>query len=310
MPCRSFAQRRPGREPRRHHPTCRAATIVRRWSLNEGRGANPGDTAWPAAIHVRCGQRSTKAGARTPATLHLPGRDNAGRALNEGSRTPATQHLPGRGHHHAERSTKAGARTPATRACPRSAHPAPRALNEGRGANPGDTRYSSRPCWSQRSRSTKAGARTPATPLVYSPSGSASGRSTKAGARTPATPLGRLPVDLRDARSTKAGARTPATLYLPVRVARLRWPLNEGRGANPGDTTASSSACRPVSATLNEGRGANPGDTRAVRGDRGAGPPRSTKAGARTPATPGFGPASMACTCAQRRPGREPRRHF
>ena len=61
-------------------------------------------------------------------------------------------------------------------------------------------------------------------------------------------------------------------------------PLNEGRGVNPGDTSASASgscSARP----LNEGRGVNPGDTRNAET-----------------------PASTSST-AQRRPGREPRRH-
>ena len=37
--------------------------------------------------------------------------------------------------------------------------------------------------------------------------------------------------------------------------------LNEGRGVNPGDTTASPSGSSPSGASLNEGRGVNPGDT-------------------------------------------------
>ena len=112
-----------------------------------------------------------------------------------------------------------------------------------------------------------------------------------------------------------------------------RSPLNEGRGANPGDTRAAGrggSRRRP----LNEGRGANPGDTPGGTGEIGPEHPRSTKAGARTPATRGRNGAGRAprrplnegrganpgdtkrapasapgASVAQRRPGREPRRH-
>ena len=73
----------------------------------------------------------------------------------------------------------------------------------------------------------------------------------------------------------------------PPHASRLRVstdPLNEGRGVNPGDT----SGRRPSylrSASLNEGRGVNPGDTCAC------------------------GESLLLQSRAQRRPGREPRRH-
>ena len=85
--------------------------------------------------------------------------------------------------------------------------------------------------------------------------------------------------------------------------------LNEGRGANPGDTRPPPAA-QPRQDALNEGRGANPGDTRQVGGWEGLHESRSTKAGARTPATPiGREPTRLPRPSAQRRPGREPRRH-
>ena len=69
---------------------------------------------------------------------------------------------------------------------------------------------------------------------------------------------------LLGARSTKAGARTPATQVVPEQPAERLGPLNEGRGANPGDTRPG--GWRPAcAATLNEGRGANPGDTPTLR---------------------------------------------
>ena len=88
------AQRRPGREPRRHAAsTCQPPRCT---ALNEGWGANPGDTAW-RSTEGRSPDRSTKAGARTPATRPTRSTRNTGVAVVS--------------------------------------------LNEGRGANPGDTRY-------------------------------------------------------------------------------------------------------------------------------------------------------------------------
>ena len=62
-------------------------------------------------------------------------------------------------------------------------------------------------------------------------------------------------------------------------------PLNEGRGVNPGDTRGARRWPRPSRAALNEGRGVNPGDTRM------------------------WSRRSGQIVDAQRRPGREPRRH-
>ena len=167
-------------------------------SLNEGRGANPGDT-WRMRHDRMRPVRSTKAGARTPATR--------GATRSPVETLHVAQRRPGR---EPRRHVRIGkARSSSSRA---------RALNEGRGANPGDTL----------------------------------GRR-RHGSRTSHVSL----------RSTKAGARTPATLVRCVRAVRRSSPsLNEGRGANPGDTSAT----------------AVPGAAPRV-------PPRSTKAGARTPAT-------------------------
>ena len=49
---KNHAQRRPGREPRRHLPGApRARTAC--LSLNEGRDVSPGDTPWHAMAGVR-----------------------------------------------------------------------------------------------------------------------------------------------------------------------------------------------------------------------------------------------------------------
>ncbi len=255
------AQRRPGREPRRHTCACRR-TRAWRGPLNEGRGANPGDTRDRLARRRGGAGRSTKAGARTPATrgggeqepdpVHAqrrPGREPRRHRPSEPGPDPAYL-----------RSTKAGARTPATldgcrkqlppRAAQRRPGREPRrhyttrdwmrfaeaaqrrpgreprrhrdgrdgdlalvliALNEGRGANPGDTPDFHRG-------------------VVRA------GRSTKAGARTPATRPWPRRLAAAAPRSTKAGARTPATRTRADSGSTATRSLNEGRGANPGDT--------------------------------------------------------------------------
>ena len=187
-----------------------------------------------------------------------------------------------------------------------------------------------------RDRSTKAGARTPATLAEILPTCGHVRRSTKAGARTPATLASRTSTwmnpresaqrrpgreprrhwrergpggDLR-VRSTKAGARTPATRADTRPSFLRRRPLNEGRGANPGDTFSCNVNAGMDSSTLNEGRGANPGDTRPAE----RGPCRRSQAlNEGRGANPGDTCVSRSrrtgSSFAQRRPGREPRRH-
>ena len=190
------AQRRPERQPRLHPETTRisgsppslnegrsvnpgytrpsSARPALACTLNEGRSVNPGytiraDARWDGYI-----DRSTKAGASTPAT---PRRERAvvfacqtaqrrperqprlhdttirfqhGHAINA-QRRPERQprlHVPvlSRPMQRLHRSTKAGA-----------------SLNEGRSVNPGDTCRGSRNRRKNSERSTKAGASTPAT---------------------------------------------------------------------------------------------------------------------------------------------------
>ena len=286
------AQRRPGREPRRHVST-RRRTSCASVSLNEGRGANPGDTRPYPRRQTLTDARSTKAGARTPAT--------------RGGRHDRVERDP-------RRSTKAGARTPATPVRIPAWIPVSEPAQRRPGREPRRHVPDRRSAAGSEPRSTKAGARTPATPG----SGAASARIVTGAQRRPGREPrrhrgGRGEELVEAARSTKAGARTPATRrdagYLirdilaaqrrpgreprrhakslgstaracvaqrrPGREPRRHWPrcacragparsLNEGRGANPGDTSTRS---RPGSTRwpLNEGRGANPGDT---------GPPR------------------------------------
>ena len=135
-------------------------------ALNEGRGRDPGDTRnhveFTATDEVaqrrpgprprrhgssrpqnRLGRdRSTKAGAETPATLPpLPTKSWVRFAAQRRPGPRPRRHGDGRPSRwdQGRRSTKAGAETPAT---PPSSHPRSRRstpLNEGRGRDPGDT---------------------------------------------------------------------------------------------------------------------------------------------------------------------------
>ena len=264
-PCvRRSAQRRPGREPRRH-PRCsrcpgwlfpplnegRGANPGDTWRkrlgveprpapLNEGRGANPGDTprAMPSSSPMTTAQRRP---GREP-RRHLAERAAVGRhttrSTKAGARTPATRHRDGRPAAGGGRSTKAGARTPATRGgtgpCSRRRIRAQRRP----GREPRRHVLASR-SWTQTIQTAqRRPGREPRRHMekdiileiiLY--------RSTKAGARTPATRApGPHSIRRAGVRSTKAGARTPATPSLVGDALPIQTALNEGRGANPGDT--------------------------------------------------------------------------
>ena len=281
------AQRRPGREPRRHAARLTDAAVLE--TLNEGRGANPGDTCRAAVAGRRPGPAQRRPG-REPRRHNPP-------LCSTGSPT-AAQRRPGREpRRHGRlvahacvcrvRSTKAGARTPATLPPP----------DEVVGAA---------------LRSTKAGARTPATPcepvprllamvrpaqrrpgreprrhtltIIVGPYGLT--RSTKAGARTPATPPGSYgaarpgagTAQRRPGREPRRHAAVPQSASRANRAQRR--PGREPR-RHPAFVTQLKTLPHP----LNEGRGANPGDTYGAGIGIGSSPVRSTKAGARTPAT-------------------------
>ena len=314
MTAGSCAQRRPGREPRRH---------------GGGEGFGGGEP-----------ERSTKAGARTPATLTMPesgvsyaftaqrrpGREprrhpcyysrarahRPDRSTKAGARTPATRGVEGGRHNPLDRSTKAGARTPAT-LLRLSGHCSPRTGAQRRpGREPRRHLFGNLSTLGSLSRSTKAGARTPATRWSAARMNEQQARSTKAGARTPATLEQRRTDARREVpRSTKAGARTPATHFTASARSMSTDRAQRRPGREPRRHLDAGGRRRAVRGTLNEGRGANPGDT-CVQPMKFLGVSRrSTKAGARTPATPGrAGPAPGSLRTAQRRPGREPRRHF
>ena len=326
------AQRRPGREPRRHWLPALINVLARIAQRRPGR--EPRRHLAALGVAGADARRSTKAGARTPATL------------------PALAH---QGLDLGGRSTKAGARTPATRLRSTCTHLRSPPLNEGRGANPGDTCVAEvatqmndiaqrRPGREPRrhrgrgrygggfsGRSTKAGARTPATltvdqiPAHDHTAQRRPGREPRrhvrarisvgaaaAAQRRPGREPRRHPVFLEEAvhvaHAQRRPGREPRRHFVRIgpsvviSIAQRRpgreprrhlrrflyrtyfTALNEGRGANPGDTRPPPPR-RPAPTTLNEGRGANPGDT----------PPIRTMV--------------MQPSGAQRRPGREPRRH-
>ena len=208
------------------------------------------------------------------------------------------------------RSTKAGVETPATQATSSAVLPVAGAqrrpgsrprrhgpmrneigwriypLNEGRGRDPGDTRATSPGDGTVMPAQRRPGSR-PRRHMPYSPLclHYVSLRSTKAGVETPATRCGEAGYHGLAARSTKAGVETPATQTGDPRCPRPRRSLNQGRGRDPGDTSAGRSAGRSVD-PLNEGRGRDPGDTtETADNDDGL------------------------WEAAQRRPGSRPRRH-
>ena len=267
-------------------PQCRGCSSLLR-SLNEGRGAHPGDTlsGLSSVISPITAQRRP---GRTPRRhwwgVNCPTGDRF--AQRRPGRTPRRHtHQPrGTGRHRA-RSTKAGAHTPATPCAASRTRP------------------------KQACRSTKAGAHTPATrrsssrpptspwPAQRTPGRTprrhvsdmmdlciASGAQRRPG-RTPrrhAGLVGQHAPCLQ--RSTKAGAHTPATRPCRSRCGRCRCPLNEGRGAHPGDTPRRRCGQDP-SVLRSTKAGAHTPATLPVlmSGSKASG--RSTKAGAHTPAT-------------------------
>ena len=110
----SSAQRRPERQPRLHLFPSPLRTGSA--SLNEGRSVNPGYTRQTCSAVVRAMQRSTKAGASTPATPSVTALLEAVRLAQRRPERQPRLHVEQRRQRLAGqmRSTKAGASTPAT----------------------------------------------------------------------------------------------------------------------------------------------------------------------------------------------------
>ena len=138
------------------------------------------------------------------------------------------------------------------------------ALNEGRGINPGDTRHPSR--------------RTPRRRCALN-----KGRGINPGDTRAGFPVGAV----SQARSTKAGASTPATRAPTTARHQDCMTLNEGRGINPGDTWIIP-RCQSQRFDAQRRPGHQPRRHPGPPVQADYRPPRSTKAGASTPATRGI----------------------
>ena len=210
----TFAQRRPGREPRRHQPP----DLHRPTRIHAQRrpGREPRRHMGDRTRRTLPPGRSTKAGARTPAT---PASQSMACAA------VCAQRRPGR-------EPRRHARPPVRlrrRRC---------ALNEGRGANPGDTRVALRI-----SATASAAQRRPGRePRRHAGAGRRAVSHTRAQRRP-----GREP---RRHFTSSARRGDPPCRYAQRRPGREPRRHAHGRSAR-------TPRCRP----LNEGRGANPGDT-------------------------------------------------
>ena len=249
------AQRRPGHQPRRH----------------------PKHGALWCVIWI---ERSTKAGASTPATLSIAGLCrarsttlNEGRGINPGdTRVRGSSRLGSAGPLNEGRGINPGD-TGSTGGTTSTA----RTLNEGRGINPGDTsggRVSSAACVIAQRRPGHQPRR-----HVSQPRLSKGGRNAQ----------------------RRPGHQPRRHSYTLGRALSSLWStLNEGRGINPGDTRRWRLWWAGWCA-LNEGRGINPGDTVSRSASTRSRSSRSTKAGASTPATPGVIHSLSACTVMRHR---------
>ena len=256
-------------------------------SLNEGRGVHPGDTAIEHEAplgRINAQRRPGRSPRRHPErSCAVPGE-------------PCAQRRPGRSPRRHRRSRRSWQVVWAAQRRP------------GRSPRRHAVRDVARLLVWQ--RSTKAGAFTPATLEPPAAVAAILRRSTKAGAFTPATPVPLVTVaDKRLDRSTKAGAFTPATREQGPPSLALSPSLNEGRGVHPGDTGLPSLAMGVIyPAQRRPGR--SPRRHSLPDGLEEAVLPRSTKAGAFTPATRQNRHRQQAAVpSAQRRPGRSPRRH-
>ena len=207
----------------------------------EGRSVNPGYTRHRGSIQSR--ERSTKAGASTPATpfndMAASADDialNEGRSVNPGYTRP---HRP----------------LPMTR----------QALNEGRSVNPGYTRPRAPSALaSSTARAQRRPERQPRLhPLIAPIIGKRLVRSTKAGASTPATRWRKLRLcrnseqALNEGRSVNPGYTSCRT------IAAVRWLVAQRRPERQPRLHQSPGSAEPWRRqSLNEGRSVNPGYTR------------------------------------------------
>ena len=238
------AQRRPGRQPRRHSSGAASRHAAAEFAQRRpGRQPRRHGQVAPDRTHGRV-ERSTKAGASTPATLQrmrIAGPRvikplNEGRGVNPGDTASVVPRLhPGH-----QRSTKAGASTPATR------------LTDGRAESAGGAIAQRRPGRQPR-RHWNSGNSAPV----------AAATAQRRPGRQPRRHEARnAPQKTSPPRSTKAGASTPATLA-PFHTGCDCYSDAQRRpGRQPRRHQADSRREYARVRSLNEGRGVNPGDTR------------------------------------------------
>ena len=118
------------------------------------------------------------------------------------------------------------------------------------------------------------------------------------------------PRALNEGRGVSPGDTVRASvLSFHIRVD----PLNEGRGVSPGDTRRAFDDQRRQTSSyspLNEGRGVSPGDTRLFAWQKTRSPSLNEGQGVSPGDTPNWIRRIRHRSHAQRRPGREPRRHL
>ena len=237
------AQRRPERQPRLHALQRGASAWTWTWALNEGRSVNPGYTRGCGEWLWLVSERSTKAGASTPATpatsQRLRGHPralNEGRSVNPGytGGAPSASSSIASAQRRPERQPRlhaGGASSPGCRLTP---------LNEGRSVNPGYTRTSV----SSRVGTFIAQRRPERQPRLHAPVLACTDRMAWSAQRRPERQPRLHDQDVgvlahRALRSTKAGASTPATLLNSAKGQYRDKPsLAHGRGSLDGDVFA------------------------------------------------------------------------
>ena len=169
-----------------------------------------------------------------------------------------------------------------------------RALNEGRGVNPGDTRRGLKGTLAQAPPAQRRPGREPRRhsghqKLLRFPAGSLNeGRGVNPGDTPPRHSTRPAPSTAQRRPGREPRRHDPAAAVYEFEVHAQRRPgreprrhspeatarrpgrraLNEGRGVNPGDTRLGCSNDAGTHRPLNEGRGVNPGDTANQAGGR------------------------------------------
>ena len=236
-------------------------------------------------------ERSTKAGASTPAT----------------PRAEQPRHA-----RHRHRSTKAGASTPATPPSEGSVYVWMR--NAQRRPGPRPRQHPPRGCSSGRpfgSAQRRPGPRPQQHFQMVQPVAQPSATAQRRPGPRPRqhTHGGRVRAP-RQGRSTKAGASTPATQAEYAFATDTITTAQRRPGPRPRQHEGWTAAIRRRAISLNEGRGLDPGNTRILRTPFTASSPLNEGRGLDPGNTASAAASSEALVSAQRRPGPRPRQHM